>query len=307
MSDRITPPNFQESDKLFTELFEEVQKWESPLSTRSTQLSKGAAAVQDLMQSKVSFGNPSDKLILLTEEIFKDVGVELNSIYRRQMRETHDFYYMTVTVDLRPKPGAKFWRLSCQMDFSPKGEKEPIVQTIFPESKWQSLMSFGVGMNLALNENLEWNVGVDTSAFAELVKIPDIKASISTKNELKAFVVVPDYPYEAGAFEIIAQGSGSSECFWRIEESDIQKMTTVKFAIVFKVPKDSESITLRGVVWAEANMDWLFATVRDAFSEMGERFKSLFRNKGEEINKLSRGDEKEWVLTLPKGGTSESP
>jgi hypothetical protein len=298
MVDITTPPNLQDSDVLLTELFEEVQKWEGTLSSRG-ELARGAAAVQSLMETKVYFGNPNDKLILLTEETFKEVGVELNSIYRQQMRDTYDFYYMTVNVDLRPKPGAKFWRLLCELNFISEAGNEPIVQTIFPESKWQSLMKFGVGMNLGLNENLEWNVGVDTSTFAELVNIPNFKANVSTKNELKAFVVVPDYAYEGGFFEIIAQGPGSSKCYWCIEEADIQQMTTVKFAIVFKVPKKCKSIKLHGTVWAEANMDWLFADVRDVFGEFKETLKNLFKNKNEAAKKLSRGEEKEWNLTLP--------
>lgn len=299
MTDITTPPNLQNSDILLNELFEEVQKWEGTLSSRSP-LGRGAAAVQSLMQTKVNFGNPNDKLILLTEETFKEVGVELNSIYKQQMRDNYDFYYMTVTVDLRPKPSVKFWRLSCQLDFSPKGDKEPIVQTIFPESKWQSLMKFGVGMNLGLNENLEWSVGIDTSTFAELANIPDFNASVSTKNELKAFITVPDYTYEGGFFEIIAQGVGSSECFWRIEEADIQQMATVKFAVVFKVPKECKSINLHGTVWAEANMDWLFADIRDAASELKQTLKNLFKRKDEAAKELSRGDEKQWTLNLPK-------
>ncbi|OKH42110.1 hypothetical protein NIES2101_33245 [Calothrix sp. HK-06] len=299
MVDLTRPPNLQNSDILLNELFEEVQKWEGTLSSRGT-LGRGTASVQSLMQTKVNFGNPNDKLILLTEETFKEVGVELNSIYKQQMRDNYDFYYMTVTVDLRPKPNVKFWRLSCLLDFSPKGDKEPIVQTIFPESKWQSLMKFGVGMNLGLNENLEWSVGIDTSTFAELANIPDFNASVSTKNELKAFVAVPDYTYEGGFFKIIAQGSGSSECFWRIEEADIQQMATVKFAVVFKVPKECTSINLHGTVWAEANMDWLFADIRDAASELKQTLKNLFKRKDEAAKELSRGDEKQWTLNLPK-------
>lgn len=299
MADITTPPNLQNSDIILNELFEEVQKWEGTLSSRGG-LGRGAAAVQSLMETKVNFGNPNDKLILLTEETFKEVGVELNSIYRQQMRDTYDFYYITVTVDLRPRASAKFWRLICNLDFSSKAGNEPIIQTIFPENKWQPVMKFGVGMNLGLNENLEFSAGLDTSTFAELANIPNFNASVSTKNELKAFIAVPDYTYEGGFFEIIAQGSGSSECFWRIEEADIQQMATVKFAIVFKVPKQCKSINLHGTVWAEANMDWLFADIRDVASELKENLKNLFKRKNEAAKELSRGDEKEWTLNLPK-------
>ncbi|BAZ13843.1 hypothetical protein NIES4071_56830 [Calothrix sp. NIES-4071] len=299
MTDITTLPNLQDSDLLLTELFEEVQKWEGTLSSRG-ELGRGAAAVQSLMETKVSFGNPNDKLILLTEKTFKEVGVELNSIYRQQMRDTYDFYYMTVTVDLRPKASAKFWCLFCKLEFSSRAGNEPIIQTIFPESKWRPVMKLGVGINLGVNENLEFSAGLDTSTFAELANIPDIKASVSTKNELKAFIAIPDYTYKGGFFELFAQGPGSSECFWRIEAPDIQQMPTVKFAIVFKVPKQCKSINLDGTVWAEANMDWLFADMHDVASEFKEKFKNLFKRKNEAAKELSRGDKKEWTLNLPK-------
>jgi hypothetical protein len=77
-------------------------------------------------------------------------------------------------------------------------------------------------------------------------------------------------------------------------------MATVKFAVVFKVPKECTSINLHGTVWAEANMDWLFADIRDAASELKQTLKNLFKRKDEAAKELSRGDEKQWTLNLPK-------
>ncbi len=301
MTDKIPPPDPQETESLLADLFEEVKKWEGTLAGGRT-LGVGATAVESLMQSKVSFGNPRDKLILLTEETFKESGVELINIYQQQMRDTYDFYYMTLTVDLRPKPCTKFWRLCCQLDFGPKGEQEPIVETIFPQSKWQPVMNWGVGMNLGLNENLDWSVGVDASKVAEIAQLPgDLKANVASKNSLKALIVLPDYAYEAGRFEIIALGAGNSTCFWRIEEPTIQKMLVVKFMIVFKVLKGTQSISLRGDAWAEPNINWLYEDIRDVFGELGDRFKNLFRRRDEAASKFACvAPPEEWTLTLSK-------
>ncbi|MBD2770831.1 hypothetical protein [Iningainema tapete] len=299
MTEKITPPNLQEAESLLADLFEEVKVKEGTLAG-GERLGIGATAVQSLKETKVSFGNPRDKLILLKEETFKEIGIELTSSYRQQMRNA-DFYYMTVPVDLRPKPGVQFWRLYCQLDFSPKGEQEPIVRTIFPQSKWETLMKWGIGMDLGLNENLDWSVGVDATKIAEIVNLPgNLKANIASKNEFKAFIVIPDYAYEVGCFEITAQGEGNSTCYWRIEEPVIQKMVTVKFAIVFQVPKGCQSINLEGTAWAEANMDWLFADIRDVFSELADRFKNLLKSKNEAASQFALGDKEKWTLTLPK-------
>jgi hypothetical protein len=300
MTNITNPPNPEDADKLLTELFTEVQNLQATRSGGET-LTPEAAAINNLLQTKINFGNPKDKLILLTEELFQEIGVELNGIYRQQMAHTFDFYYMTVTVNLRPQPGTKFWRLCCQLDFSPKGAQEPIVQTIFPKSKWRSLMNRGVGMNLALNENLEWSLGVDASQLAEIANLPgELKANVTSKNELKAFVVVPDYTYEGGRFEIIAQGEGDSNCYWRIEEPEIQKIPTVQFAIVFKVPKATELINLQGICWAEPNINWLYEDVKDVFSELGDKFKNIFRQKDKAATQFARSVGEKWELKLPR-------
>ncbi len=299
MSDELQNPNLQEADALLSELFQEVQKWEGTLSG-GTKLGIAAEAVDSLFQSKVSFGNPRDNLIQLTEEIFKNSGVELNDFYKQQMQEW-DFYYMTLTVDLRPERAAKFWRLTCEVDFTPKGNNEAIIHKLFPTHKWRSVMSFGVGMEVGLNANLDWNLGVDSSQLPQVIKqLPaEVKANVVNKNDLQAFLAIPAYKYELGHPEILTNGEGNSTGYWRIRDQELQKIGTAKFAIAFKVPKGTESITLRGIAWAEADLNWLTADIRDVFSELSEPLKQLLRQKNNVADRFARGDEKEWVLTLP--------
>lgn len=106
MTDELSSPNLQEAEALLSDLFQEVQKWEG-LIAGGTKLGRGAEAVESLRQSKVSFGNPRDRLVRLAEDTFKNSGTELNEIYRQQMREQFDFYYLTLTVDLRPGRAAR--------------------------------------------------------------------------------------------------------------------------------------------------------------------------------------------------------
>ena len=300
MSDRLSPPNPEETEALLSELFEEVQKWEGTLAG-GRKLGIGAEAVDSLRRSKVSFGNPRDRLLHLTEETFKNRGTELNDIYKQQMQSQFDFYSMTLTVDLRPERAAKFWRLSCQLDFSPKGKNEPIIQSLFPTQKWRSVMSFGVGMDVGLNGNLDWNLGVDSADLDKTASLPgELKANVGSKDDLKAFLAVPDYRYELGHPEILTNGQGNSTCYWRIQDNELQKIGTAKFAIVFKVPKGTKSITLKALAWAEPDINWLTADIRDVFGDLSDRLKQLLRKKNQEASRFARGDAEEWVLTLPK-------
>jgi len=304
MTNELSPPNLQEADALLSDLFQEVQKWEGTLAG-GTKLGVGAEAVDSLFQTKVSFGNPTDRLIYLTEETFKNSRTELNDIYKQQMREQFDFYYMTLTVDLRPERAARFWRLTCELDFGSKGSGEPIIQSLFPTQQWRSVMSFGVGMDVRLDGNLDWNVGVDSSQLAQLLQsLPgELKANVANKDDFKAFLAVPAYRYELGHPEILTNGEGNSACYWRIQDQELQKIGTAKFAIVFKVPKGTESITLRGIAWAEPDINWLTADIRDVFGELSDQLKQLLRQKNQVASRFARGDAEEWTLTLPKAAS----
>lgn len=299
MSNTITPPELQQTDILLSELFKEVQQWEGSLAG-GTELGVGAEAINSLLESKVSFGNPKDSLILLTEETFKDTGTELDNFYKQQMRDKYDFYYLTISVALIPKPATRFWRLTCKLNFTPKGEKEPMIHKIFPNDKWRSVMNFGVGMDVGLNGNLDWNVGVDSSqlpAFKELLP-GEIKANVANKDKFNGFIAIPAFKYELGHPEILAVGENNSFCYWRIEDQELQKIGTAKFAVIFKVPKETQSINLEGIAWAEPDINWLTADLRDVFRDLSDNLKSLLQQKNQAASRFARGEQ--WTLTLPK-------
>jgi hypothetical protein len=301
MINELSPPNLQEADGLLSDLLQEVQNWEGTLAG-GTKLGVAAEAIDSLFQSKVTFGNPTDRLIRLTEKTFKNSRTELKDMYKQQMREQFDFYYMTLTVDLRPERAAKFWRLTCQLDFRPKGSSEPIIQKLFPTQKWRSLMSFGVGMDVGLKGNLDWSIGVDSSQLAQLLELlpGEVKANVNNKDNFKAFLAIPAYQYELGHPEILTNGEGNSTCYWRIQDKELQKIGTAKFAIVFKVPKGTESITLEGKVWAEPSINWLTANLEDVAAKLSENFQNLLGQGNEAVSRFARGDSERWTLILPK-------
>ncbi|MGB3189610.1 MAG: hypothetical protein WBB43_09320 [Limnoraphis sp.] len=297
-------PNLQESDALLSELLENVEEVESVDVdfAGGTQIPLGSEAIKSLQQSRVLFGNPANQLIYLTEENFTNSGAELNEIYRQQMREQFDFYYMTLAISLLPERAARFWRLSCNLNFEPKGTQEPIIQTLFPTQQWRSVMSFGVGMEVGLNGDLDWSVGVDSSELGRLSEsLPgDLKAKVASKDNFQGFITLPSYKYELGYPEIFVTGEENSICDWRIQDENLQKLGTLRLGIVFKVPQGVDKIILKGQVLAEPNMNWLTADLKDVFSALGNKFKMLL-NQGDEVsNKFARGMIEEWQLDLPK-------
>lgn len=301
MTERLPSPDLKEADTLLLDLLREVQMWEGTLAG-GTPLGMGVEAVNSLFQTQVRFGNPRDRLIQLTEETFENSGTQLNDTFKQQMRDRYDFYSMTLSVNLRPARAAKFWRLTCELDFSPKGSNEAIVQSLFPTQKWRSAMSFGAGMEVGLNGNFDWKIGVDSAQLAEFIEsLPaELQANVSNKENFQAFVVIPAYRYELGHAEILTTGEGSSTCYWRIQDSEIQKIGTAKFAIVFKVPKGTKSVILRGMTWAEPNLDLVTADLRDVFGDLSDRLKQLLRQRNQAASQFARGDAEEWTLNLLK-------
>lgn len=299
----ISPPNFQEADALLSELLRNVEAVETAdvSFAGGTERPLCSEAVRSLQQSRVQFGNPSDRLIYLTEETFKNSGTELNDIYRQQMQEQFDFYYMTLTVNLRPERAAQFWQLACELDFEPKGVQEPIIQTLFPTQQWRSILSFGVGMEVGLNGDLDWNVGIDSAQLGPLSEtLPgELKAKVGSRDNFQAFIAIPSYKYDLTRPEIWVTGEGNSVCSWQIQDESLHNLGTLRSGLVFKVPRGVESVTLKGKVWAEPNINWLVADLGDIFYVLEQRFKTLLNQGNESANRFSRGAMETWTLQLP--------
>lgn len=298
MTDKFSSQDLIETQELLTELFNEVKVAESTLSG-GVKLGKGGNALQGLRETKVTFGNPTDNLIRLTPKLFEEVGLELTEIYKRQMRQQFNFYYMTLAVSMQPKRGANFTRLECGLDFGPKGASEPIVQTIFPKNEWHEALSWGGGMYLGLDDNLNWSLGVDIPNLESKAATLKTNLNIAHKNELKAFITMPDFAFHLGRFDIAATGEGNSECFWRIDKSEIQNLLTAHFGLVFKVPKDVTSLELTGTVIANASVDWLISNLRDVARDLSDHLKELLRRIRKKERELPIGDHEKWTLPLP--------
>jgi hypothetical protein len=291
VASRINDRSLQETDALLDKLMSEADDQE--LSNM----------LEGLKRATVQFGDPRNNLIPITADQLHNSGIDLSSIQRQQLEGQYEFYFMTVTVDMRTKPGTHFSALACELNFGPEGKKAPIVQSIFPQTSWKNVMSFGGGMNLGLDANLNWKVGVDTSRLSQLVeKAPELQADLENKNDMKSFVVLRDFAYDLGRFDIAAYGKDSSECYWYIQNTDLQQTLTVKFSIVFKVPAGTKEITLHGLAWAEPTTNWLTTSLRDAIDSRLTRLHNPFSQ--EQIDtierSLARGTAENWRLALPQ-------
>ena len=303
MTPSLSAQDLAEAQDLLTALSTEVEEQESTLAG-GTKLGLGGTALQALRDTRVTFGNPANHLIRLTPALFEAVGVEVNEIWRRQMRTQFDFYYLTLTVSLQPGRGTQFRRLECSLDFGPKGSDEVIVQRLFPTSSWKEILSAGGAITLALDGKLDWSVGLAQPAAFNLANVPaEVQAQVANTNALNAFVTLPSYTFTLGRTEIAATGEGNSTCFWRLEPVNVRETHSVQFALVFKVPQGTRSITLTGLVAVEPEMRWLRSCVRGVAAFLSHPLRALLQQPDEERSgkaRLPLGDHEEWTLTLPR-------
>jgi hypothetical protein len=296
----MTDQDFNAADNLIQELYKDVSYWETPLSGGSTP-GVGTEVIDHLKRTNVTFGNPSDNLVMLTRENFEILGIELTPARQIQIESTHKFYLMTLVVNLRSRPTMQFRNLRCLLDFGPKGAAEPVVQTIFPPNKWRSVANWGGGLVLGLDGNLDWAIGLpaeDIAAYLQDLPV-HLAAQAKNVNQLKAFIAVPDYSFSIGRFDVAAYGEGGSECYWSIDEPKLREMSAVQFVVVFKVPVSIQTITLKGTVWAEPKIEWLATNLRDVMADLKPYLQQLFRQGEDASSKLARGSIEQWDLKLP--------
>ncbi|MEI6444398.1 MAG: formylglycine-generating enzyme family protein [Nostocales cyanobacterium ELA583] len=295
---------FNDTEDLLNELFQEVKSQESHLSGGSEEeLTQGAIAVKKLQQTKVTFANPDSRLIPLTVEGFKAKNVQLNYKIQELMKR-FDFYSMVISVNFQLQPSVLVSSLKCNLKFSEKEQNSPLIHNIIPDSKWQSLVNAGVNLNLGLDTNLDIAVGIDAAELTKIVNLPDydkLKASVRTKDKFKGFIILDSLNYKCGEFSFVAQGVGDSQCYWKMQRPEIQEQSTIKFGIIFKVPKGWESIDLIGEVSIEPSIDWLTGELSDVMRAIPSHFKNIFGNKETAAQKFAIGTKEIWNnIKLPK-------
>lgn len=298
MSNPLSISDYEGSRAFLDDLLSAVTAEEGTLAGgEAEELYEGGTAVQGLRETKITFGHPLHRLTRLTPKLFKALNIELDPLLQKQ-RQSYEFYYMIMPISLSPKRGATFERVECELKFGPDGLKSPIVETIFPQTKWRSVISWGGGMSLALNGRLDWEIGLpDNDTLQQVQQLAGIPtANIKTNNEMKAHILVPDYSFQMGRVETNATGVGNSYCRWRIEDPQLEQTESANLVVVFKVPKEIETIELTGIVTAETKMSWLTTKLNHLFDDLADHFKALWQPQA----RLPIGIKESWTLPLPE-------
>lgn len=306
MSDQLGPEDLHEARVLLTDLLEAVSAQENTLAG-GEELGTGGEALQGLLETEftLSIGNPRNELRRLSTSLSKKVRVPLNPVQKEQMdTQQFDFYYMTLTVSVVPKRGTRFTRMSCSLNFEPKGAHEPIVHSIFPTSKAKEILSLGVALDLVLGGNLDIDFDLSKLTPVQIQQLPlHLQAKAFSKDRIKAYMKLPDYSFKLGSAEIVAKGQGESDCFWSFEKLNVQEVQTVEFIVVFKVLPNIRTFDLTACAAAEPNINWLVNCLRGVFKYLNKKQQALLSRKDETRDNKERfpvGKCEKWTLELPR-------
>lgn len=298
-------PDLQKSQTLVAELLEAVRTQEGSLAGgEADQITRGITAIERLKQTKVTFGNPNQKLLPLSQEALEKMGLKLDYATQQQMLR-YDLYSMTLMANWQLAESVAISSLNCNLDFGPHngGANEPIIHDIFPNSAYQTVLQVTTGAKVGFNPQLKFSFGVDATQLATLPG--EFAATVESENSLKAAVEIPEQTRQVGQLVLEAVGVGAPNCRWnfRNPENQVQTMQ-VEFRVVFQVPKGWESLDLVGSAWVEPSIRVWTGELSHVIDAIPGYLKNKFGNEKKAAKEFAVGCQERWIndsrIILPK-------
>lgn len=285
-----------QTQKLLVSAIASAQKWEGQLGNKHK--GKAEKAFEALANGRIELGNPQAHIYCLDPADFEQNGTPLSPEIARSMqaRDGYRFYGLRVPVLLFPARGAQYRILEAQLTFAPiQGNRPSAIHSIFPEPFWKPVLSLGGKLDLALDGNLNWGVGI-AAANTELATLEGpLAGKVGILNQFAGFIKVIPFEHTLGRMEIESQFS-SRRAMWRLDSRQVirgQKHT--QFIVLLKAPMDARQITMEAVAQAEVSFDWLTAQVEHVFDRLPKAIQDILRKR----RGLPLQDIQNWTITFP--------
>lgn len=292
----LTASDLATASELWDALIHEVNALDAHLSGGKEE-PLTVKRLRELRTSRLGFGDPqNDNLRRLHSSDFETLGSADGEKIRRQMFHSHDFYAMSLNVNLIPAPGAQLRELECHLDLGPPSSR-PLVESIQPAEEWREVLSWGAGLNVKIDPDLKLSLALRAQQTPEQI----LPVHLATRAKASGIIVVNDYRFSLGRFDIIAVGPGSNFARWRITKPELARTTTFPFVVVFKVPQGIRQLELTGTAAAFPSFQYLTQQVSHVFEHLSQRFRDLFSQAGQQgANRLPLGIVESWTLQLPE-------
>jgi hypothetical protein len=213
---------------------------------------------------------------------FEKKGVELPIELRKKMGE-QVFFRVIVPITLFPTSGWAFTRLESWLRLCPNEEnsnKMVTIHDLFPSDAWTDVLKFQDGLQLGLDNQLNFKLSVDKikGKFDSFDVVAEAQAGGDVG--LSASLIVGPFAYRLRRSDVRARGKGNVECFWRMDGKDHVDQEDIHLDIIIAVPKTrQEQVELIGQARARHEFQPLLAdVVKDWPRYFHQRMQSLFES-----------------------------
>lgn len=238
--------------------------------------SKLEMLAKELGKERVNFA-PRPAVIALRPKLFADLHLEAPP-YIRQLFDRFNFYLVDFPITMIPRPGGGFAQLDCIVEFNPDApaDKRPVAYQVFPQEEWQEVIHAWQGVNVGIDENLEFKVDpLEAAEKLSTLSLP-VKAAVELKTAAKAGLVLGPFDYHIRRPKIISRGRGDAKVYWRLESENQLMENQPRFGMVLQVPKDVEQVDAIGVLAARRTFHFLTSDLGHLVEYLSDRARKFF-------------------------------
>lgn len=267
-----------ERQEFIEELSDVAKAYKSHLGSEAP--TKGVSSPLDKfveeLGKEVAELSPKISVIPLNKKMFTELSLEIPPNIANLMKR-FNFFLVDFPITLVPRPGWGFERMECRVEFNPglPNSDRPTAYQIFPQEEWQDVVHAWQGLNIGLDENLEFKVD-PTIPMDELNNLtPAVKAAIEQKIAGKAGLILGPFNYYVRKSKIRSQGRGNVKVIWRLEGEERILQTEPRLGVVLQVPKHVSQIDAIGALAVFRTFHFFTAELRDVMDFLSEPTKNF--------------------------------
>jgi hypothetical protein len=280
----------EEQEDFFHELTDVARNhrgWLGDESATNDVADKLELLAQELGKERVNFA-PRLAVVSLQTKLFADLKLEAPP-YTRQLFDRFNFYLVDFPISMIPRPGGGFGQLDCIVEFNPDAasEKRPVAYQVFPQEEWEEVIHAWQGVNIGIDENLEFKVDpLQAADVLPTLSLP-LKAAVELKTAAKAGLVLGPFDYHIRRQKILSRGKGDAKVYWRLESENEIMENQPRFGVVLQVPKDVERVDVIGALVARRTFHFFTGKLQYLLEYVSDRARTFFEKGAPATDKKS--------------------
>jgi hypothetical protein len=248
---------------------------DEPAKESTSQLKQLAS---ELGQELVEF-SPRLNVVALNRKLFSDLSLDIPPTTEELFRR-FNFYLVDFPITLVPRPGGSFTQLDCIVEFNPDSpsEERPVAYQIFPHEEWQEVIHAWQGVNVGIDEKLQFNLD-PAAAVEKLSGLPlPAKAAVELKMSANAGLILGPFDYHIRRPKIISKGRGNVKVYWRLHGEEDIAYQEPRLGIVLQVPKQISRVDAIGALAVSRKFHLFTSEIRHAMEFLSERAKNFLKS-----------------------------